>query len=302
MRILKHYLISHKKNGYTPKLLAHVGTAVLLFLIVGSFGTAVLLHSLAGKGGAMASVYSSALEDMANSDRGTSSLPALTVNPLLEKAAQEKADDMLAKGYFAHYSPDGSAPWHWISKVGYQYVYAGENLAIDFSDSSAVEQAWLNSPTHRANIMNPHYTEMGVAIASGNYEGRQTTFVVEVFASPLPVPVPVASASEPKPKAAPAPVAKVESVATATRAANPGVLAAEIAPKAVEKVVTNPKKTLIYIYAGIGALIILALLSIFVAGIKKHNILHLFYGGGLISLMLFLLTAMNLMFGYVAVL
>jgi uncharacterized protein YkwD len=131
-----------------------------------------------------ASVVSSVLVDLANTDRAAYNLGGLTVNPTLTKAAQAKADDMAAKGYFAHNSPDGVDSWHWFKQAGYDFQHAGENLAVDFSDSADVERAWMNSPTHRDNILNNKYTEVGIATASGFYQGKPTVFVVQMFGSP----------------------------------------------------------------------------------------------------------------------
>jgi hypothetical protein len=130
-----------------------------------------------------AAVITAVLIDLANDSRVGAQAPHLTYNAQLQAAAQLKANDMAAKGYFAHQSPDGKMPWDWISLVGYPYVYAGENLAVDFNDSKEVNQAWLNSPTHRSNLLNPHFTEIGIATAEGMYQGRPTTFVVQLFGS-----------------------------------------------------------------------------------------------------------------------
>lgn len=131
-----------------------------------------------------ASVLAGVLVDLANGDRAQNDLHTLTMNPVLVAAAQAKADDMAAKGYFAHVSPEGVEPWHWFEKAGYNFDYAGENLAVDFSDSGDVERAWMNSPTHRDNILNDHFTEIGIATAEGSYQGHPTTFVVQEFGSP----------------------------------------------------------------------------------------------------------------------
>lgn len=97
-----------------------------------------------------------------------------------------KAQDMATKGYFAHTSPEGKkTPWYWLKQVGYQYQYAGENLAINFTDSKDVTNAWMNSPTHKANIVKDKYTEVGTGIATGLYEGRETVFVAQVYANPI---------------------------------------------------------------------------------------------------------------------
>ncbi len=113
-------------------------------------------------------------------------LKSLTYSYTLEAAAQKKAEDMIARGYFAHQSPDGRQPWDWIKDEGYKYVYAGENLAINFSDSIDVYQAWMNSPGHRANILNPNYTEIGVATKKIYIDGRESIVVVQMFGSPQP--------------------------------------------------------------------------------------------------------------------
>ena len=132
-----------------------------------------------------AAVITSDLISLTNSDRNTNSLLRLHISPLLQKAAQLKADDMAAKGYFAHTSPEGTTPWHWFAVAGYDYVNAGENLAIDYFESADVEKAWMNSPFHRANILNNMFTEIGIATATSTYNGHQTTVVVQLFGRPM---------------------------------------------------------------------------------------------------------------------
>ena len=131
-----------------------------------------------------AAVMAAVLVDMANNDRVVNNVSTLTLNPVLVAAAQAKANDMAAKSYFAHISPEGISPWHWFEEVGYSFKYAGENLAVDFSDSTDVNTAWMNSRSHRENLLDPHFTEIGVAIAEGFYEGHPTTFVVQEFGMP----------------------------------------------------------------------------------------------------------------------
>src|SRR3989344_3394858 len=123
---------------------------------------------------------------LANKDRAQNSAGALAEDPLLARAAQKKADDMAAKGYFSHKSPAGKTPWYWFSAVGYYYLSAGENVALNFDDAEALQRAWMNSPSHRANIIKNKYTRIGVGIARGYYQGRLATFIVEFFATPAP--------------------------------------------------------------------------------------------------------------------
>ena len=116
-----------------------------------------------------------------NDERKTGSLSLLARNEVLDTAAQLKAEHMADNGYFSHYSPDGTSPWHWFSEVSYSYLHAGENLAVHFTDSSEVVAAWMRSPTHRENIMNTQYQEIGIGVAKGEYEGHDTVFVVQLF-------------------------------------------------------------------------------------------------------------------------
>lgn len=121
---------------------------------------------------------------LANTDRSENGLGSLRENDLLDQAAAVKAADMIQKNYFAHVSPDGKNPWDFIKAEGYKYAAAGENLAIDFTSAESAEKAFMASPTHRANILNKLYTEMGVAVISGVYENRPSIFVVQYFGKP----------------------------------------------------------------------------------------------------------------------
>lgn len=130
----------------------------------------------------------------------------LQVSSLLTEAARLKAEDMLNRDYFSHYGPAGELPWTWLSRVGYQYAGAGENLAIDFADPTSLVSAWLASPTHAANIKNGVFTELGIGIANGDFEGRDTTVVVMFLGKPLGASFATTTpAPEPPPQPSPAP-------------------------------------------------------------------------------------------------
>jgi len=148
--------------------------AIYLIPVLGGFGHSEFF----------ASILPSVLIDSANNDRQTDQLNRLRYNPLLEEAAKLKANDMAELGYFAHTSPAGIDPWHWLKEVGYNYTSAGENLAVNFSESQDIHTAWMNSPSHRANILDSRYTEIGIATATGIYKGQETIFVVEFFGKP----------------------------------------------------------------------------------------------------------------------
>jgi hypothetical protein len=182
---LKHFFVPHEGNNYKARVF-HEATlsiffAIVLVTFIGGIAQKVTLTST----NFLANVYSGVLVDLTNEERLHNALGQLTVSPVLENAAQMKAEDMAAKGYFAHYGPDGSTPWDWMKKAGYNYADAGENLAIDFTDSNDVDEAWMNSPTHRANILNSKFTEIGIATIKGSYQGRNTIYVVQMFGRPL---------------------------------------------------------------------------------------------------------------------
>ncbi len=107
----------------------------------------------------------------------------LVQNDLLMKVAQMKIDDMFQKGYFAHTSPEGKTPWIWFDSAGYDYQYAGENLAIHFISAESQQGAWMESASHRKNILNPEYHEIGVAVRRGVLEGKNTIVTVQEFGS-----------------------------------------------------------------------------------------------------------------------
>jgi uncharacterized protein YkwD len=116
-----------------------------------------------------------------NKQRLANSLPVLTLNSQLNKAAELKAADMAQNNYFAHNSPAGLTSWHWFDEVGYNFRYAGENLAADFNSPREVVQAWMVSPSHRKNILDNKFTEIGLAIVKGNYNGHSSLLVVQMF-------------------------------------------------------------------------------------------------------------------------
>ncbi len=117
----------------------------------------------------------------ANEAREKEGLEKLTVSEKLMEVATEKINDMVENKYFAHTSPAGISPWHWFEISGYDYKYAGENLAINFTVAEIQQVAWMNSPTHRKNILNVNYKEIGVAVAVGEVNGYTGIITVQEF-------------------------------------------------------------------------------------------------------------------------
>ena len=183
-KTIRKYLIPHRENNFRPHLLRSFGISALLVIILGVFVLSNFQRMYIAAGDFMANVLPAVLVDLANGDRSVNAEKSLHTNAKLEEAARLKAQDMAKKGYFAHNSPEGVTPWYWFGQAGYHFVFAGENLAINFNDSSAVNTAWMNSPGHRANILNDNFTEVGIATAQGVYQGRPTIFVVQMFGTP----------------------------------------------------------------------------------------------------------------------
>ncbi len=172
-----------------------LNSLALALLIACVFFAALYIRTHAEKVNSLAANVSSAeVVDLTNENRKAAGVPALRTSPLLTEAAQRKADDMAARSYYAHVSPDGKSPLYWLDLVGYVYINAGENLVIDRTTSEQVLSAWMLSTDHRENILRPQFTEVGVGTAEGEYKGLKTIYVVEEFGTPAPIvmpPIPV---------------------------------------------------------------------------------------------------------------
>ena len=190
----------------------------MLLVLVAGFVLNVTWNTGQGILGYATSMSASALLQGTNDERAKNGLGGLAINSQLSQAAQAKANDMAARNYWAHVTPDGKQPWAFISSAGYSYQTAGENLAYGFDTSSAAIAGWMNSSEHRANILNTSYKEVGFGIAnSPNYQDTgEETIVVAMYASPYVASAPVAQAS-PTPKAStPAPAAQETPAPTPT--------------------------------------------------------------------------------------
>ncbi len=184
IKALKHLFIPHEYNDYKPHILREISVTIISFIAIVLLSVSAVTISYIKNNDLTATVLPSVLVDLTNDARLANNQKVLTRNPALDEVAKMKAEDMARVGYFAHTSPTGVTPWHWFNKAGYSFKYAGENLAINFSESVDVENAWLNSPTHRANILNSHFTEIGIATIDAVYQGIPTTFVVQAFGTP----------------------------------------------------------------------------------------------------------------------
>lgn len=128
-------------------------------------------------------INSDSIIKLVNESRRAQGLNELTENEKLDQVAEDKVNDMIKNNYFAHTSPAGVSPWHWFEKNNYDYRYAGENLAINFLSVETEHKAWMDSPTHRKNILNSKYSEIGVAVAAGEINGQTSIIAVQEFGS-----------------------------------------------------------------------------------------------------------------------
>ncbi len=188
---LKKCFIPHEKKGHRSHFLQTESSISILAIILVIEAFSIAQPVFFQRTDLFASILQNVLINETNTSRQSENVFPLKENPLLDAAAQMKAEDMASKGYFAHVSPQGLTPWYWMGQVGYNYTYAGENLAINFSDSEDVIKAWLNSPDHRENLLSQHFTEIGIATARGTYEGKDTTFIVQMFGAPAQFPISV---------------------------------------------------------------------------------------------------------------
>ncbi len=199
INLLTHFFVPHHSNNQKAKVL-HADSLIVLTVLVVSFQLILNFtgKSLPGVLGYAANISPSEVIRLTNEKRAQSGLNPLSENSTLSAAAVAKGNDMLAKGYWAHFAPDGTSPWSFFNKFGYRYRYAGENLARDFSSAPSAVDAWMNSPTHKENIMNLNYKEIGIGVVEGSLAGVDTTIVVQFFGTPTNsvATIPVAKAGE----------------------------------------------------------------------------------------------------------
>ncbi|PIQ72944.1 hypothetical protein COV86_00310 [Candidatus Roizmanbacteria bacterium CG11_big_fil_rev_8_21_14_0_20_35_14] len=184
----RHLFIPTEHNNYRAKSL-HTDFLVVYLII--AFVMSIVFKKIGYTNvlGFATDISVDKLYQLTNQEREKTGLPALTYNDKLSTAASLKAQDMFAKNYWAHFAPDGKTPWDFILNSGYQYEYAGENLAKNFLFSDDVVSAWMNSQIHRDNILKREYSEVGYAVVNGMFNGEQTTLVVQMFGKPIISPI-----------------------------------------------------------------------------------------------------------------
>lgn len=231
-KFLRHLFIPHESNNQKAKILhsssiALIAVFLITFQIVLSFTHRTFPQVL----GYAANISPAEVIRLTNAQRVANGLQPLSENSVLDSAALAKGNDMLAKGYWAHFAPDGTSPWSFFLSFGYRYKYAGENLARDFSNANDAVNAWMNSPTHRENILNPNYRDVGIGVVEGSLAGADTTIIVQFFGSPL------SGGTET------IPIAKAKETATAAPTAKPTIAAVVSTPSPTSAPSIVPKVT-----------------------------------------------------------
>lgn len=179
---LKDLFIPTKRNKYQAYLLKIESIAVitLVVFLLNLFISNLPQSLVQAKMDITSIVY------MHNRERAKRALSHLTLNSKLIDSATEKAGIMLENDCWDHYCPSGVSPWETFKKVGYKYSFAGENLAEGFEDYSTMMQAWMNSPSHRENVLKPEFTEVGIGQIEGVFQGNKNNLIVAVhFGHPI---------------------------------------------------------------------------------------------------------------------
>lgn len=183
--ILKHFFVPHRSNAFRPHALRHNALSLYLLIIVAvQLGVGVTLNAGPEVKGAESEDLAYNIVVLTNQERNKAGAAPLFENSTLDMAAQKKLEDMFAKNYWDHTGPNGETAWDFISGQNYQYEVAGENLAKGFKSSKEVVSAWMGSPTHKKNLLNDRFQEIGIAVGSGKIKGVTTTVIVQIFGRP----------------------------------------------------------------------------------------------------------------------
>jgi len=188
--VFKGYFIPHEKNNYKPRILHKkslvIITISLCFIKILLSGYLFLIYPNEAK---MSELMSVQILEMVNKERGEYNIHYLSRNSILDIVALEKAEDMFNNNYFAHKSTDGKMIWDLIDENEYSYLYVGENLAMNFTEAESAHNALMQSETHKINILNEQYNEIGIAVIGGIMDGKKTNVLVQLFASSSDVPI-----------------------------------------------------------------------------------------------------------------
>jgi len=273
-----------------------VGALLLVLLIA---GLSLVASVFVVRTHFVASVYPSVLVDLVNEERAERDAEPLAMSETLTDAAQMKVSHMLDNDYFAHYSPSGVTPWHWFDEAGYSFRYAGENLAMDFERTRPINEAWMDSPAHRDNIVSDKFDQIGIAAERGEIDGEKTTVVVQLFGTPLATQGQPSAQTASVGTAPPSGVPEFEVieetetfravknvVATPTSATTTVQQTSGVSTPWYIGAVVNPARTATYIFMTIAALLVAVLCATIVVEVRKQHPRHIAQGGLLLIIVI----------------
>lgn len=122
--------------------------------------------------------------DLHNQTRASKGLPRFCIHPALQRAARAHSKKMIDRGYYSHYSFNGESFSNRLKRYGYtplpgRYWTVGENIAYNsrtgVASADEVHSQWMNSPGHRANILDGEFKQIGIGAFSGNFKGKNVT-------------------------------------------------------------------------------------------------------------------------------
>ena len=180
--IFRNFFLPHQDTHKKAHLISWEAILIyiLLFILL-QVGFSIVGYTKPGVLGISANLDQKKLIELTNQEREKLGLVPVLENSALDKAAALKAQNMFDENYWAHFAPSGKTPWDFILGSGYKFTYAGENLAKNFYSSDEVVKAWMASTTHRENLLNPKYQDIGIAVVEGVLNGQKTTLVVQEF-------------------------------------------------------------------------------------------------------------------------
>lgn len=180
--VWKNWFIPHKDTHKKAHLISWEAILVyiLLFMLL-QLGFSITGYIKPGILGISANIDQKKLIELTNIERQKMGLSPVVENEALDKAAKLKGENMFQENYWAHFAPSGKTPWDFILGSGYRFTFAGENLAKNFYTSEEIVAAWMNSKTHRDNLLNSNYKDIGIAVLEGTLNGQKTTLIVQEF-------------------------------------------------------------------------------------------------------------------------
>lgn len=271
--VWKNWFIPHKETHKKAHLLSWEALLIyVLFFILLQVSFSIVGYTKPGVLGINGNIDQKKLIELTNIERQKAGLQVLVENEALDKAAKLKGENMIAENYWAHFAPSGKTPWDFILGAGYKFTFAGENLAKNFYSSDEIVSAWMSSQTHKDNLLNSKYKDIGIAVVEGVLNGQKTTLIVQEFGTTgLPASKPSVEVQGKQVAVPPSDFTKPELVASS-----------ETKAVAVSRALLDPflftKYLGISVIVFMGALLSLDLLVLYKRGvlrISSHHIAHM---------------------------